>query len=243
MDLAVVEGVVRGAVDALERLGGVGVVRHVVVVVVVAGQVPPGQADGRHDVVHARVAGEVVVDDVAHGEPERGVRADKLRHDVVADVVELLLAVGLGVGEDDDVELLGLLLPYDGEVHRLGERSGGFDPAVLQLDRRAVRVVDVVVLRELLIVHRHHVAGRLRDEQDGLVVHAQPVRAAPIGLDDLSTVGHEYPGDTGLALVALAVSIAVLVHEPLSGLLRPVHPSRLASFLGRACWSRIGRSC
>ncbi len=110
------EGVVAGAEHALERLAGQGVVRRLVVHVVVAGAVVPGDAARADHAVVAVVEGQVVEHQVAQPQAEGGRERGQAGDDVVAHVPELHFVLRLRVGQQKRVEIGRFVLPAQDEI-------------------------------------------------------------------------------------------------------------------------------
>ena len=60
---------------------------------------------------------------------------------------------------------------------------------------------------------RHHPAGRLDDENDGLVFDRQSVAPARVGLGDFTAVRHQNARDARIARLASAAARAILEHD------------------------------
>ena len=73
--------------------------------------------------------------------------------------------------------------------------------------------MDVVEARQHVGVHRRHVAGRLGEEDDGLVAHLDAIVAIGIGVRHLATVRHPHLGDAPLAGIAHPVAVVVPEHR------------------------------
>src|SRR5699024_10797467 len=131
----------------------------------------------------------------------------------LAGELDLLLVVGLGVRGDR----AGLLRV--GRGLRAGHRevdgrrgvAGGLEPAELQLGR-ALGVVVVAELREVLLVDRHQPAGGLGDAGGEVPADGQLVAALLVGLDHVDAVGHAAPRNAGFPTVDPRVLVGVVEH-------------------------------
>ena len=209
---AVVEGVVRRAVHALERFVAQLIVRGVEVDVVIADDVVPGDADQGDGRVERLEERQVVEHDVAERDAERRFGPDQFGHDVVSDVVDFFLVAWLRVAEHDRAELVRLILRVEREVDRLGQRACRFDARVLALGR-AFGLVDVVEAGQVVLAERCAPAARLDDEDDRVVADGQSVSAGVVGLDDRLAVGDAHAGQRFFARVVLAVVVGVVVDD------------------------------
>ena len=131
-----------------------------------------------------------------------------------------------------DVKLLTDLVG-PGQAKRILYTGSLIDAAEAQR-WRALDLVNVVELRELALVGRHGVAGRLGHPDDRLAVDRQAVAALSVGGHDLAAVRDGDAFDAALALVELAVFVRVKEYAALQG---------LAVVLCRRCpgWGHRGR--
>ena len=121
---AIEERVIVRAEDALVGFAAVLAARRLEIEVVVAADVPPGQADRADDGVEARIERQVVEHDVAGGQPELGAGPRQRLDQVLADEIDLGLVLGLRIGHHDDIERLRLVLPSKREIERGGHGPG-----------------------------------------------------------------------------------------------------------------------
>ena len=213
MRRAVVEGVVGRPVGALEALVGVPVVDGVVVLVVVAEHVVPGDADQAHGAVQGRGHRKVVEEHVAQGDAEGGLAADQLLDHVVGEVVHLLLVAHLRIAEEQGSEARRLGLRPQREVDAGGQGTRRRHARVA-LGWRTRRLVDAKEARQALRVHRRYPACGLDDEEDGVLVCRQPPTAGAVAEHDVAPVGDGHAGQTALGRIAQAVAVVIGEDQP-----------------------------
>src|SRR5215475_9623235 len=103
--IAVVEGIMRRPKDPLESLARIVPIKGLEIEIVIAADVPPWDADLANDAIVATIHCEIIEQDVASRNAERRAGADEWDHGVVADEIELRLALRLWVGEEDHIVL------------------------------------------------------------------------------------------------------------------------------------------
>ena len=122
--LRIEEGVIVRPEHPLVGLAAAAPVGGLEVEVVIAADVPPGQADRADDRVVAVVERQVVEHDVAGREAEPGFRPRERLDHVLADEVDFDVRFRLRVGEHHDLERSGFVLPAQREIDRSGQGAG-----------------------------------------------------------------------------------------------------------------------
>ena len=120
--LGVEERVIVRPEHALESFAAVAAVGRLEIQVVVAADVPPGQADRADDRIVAAVERKVVEHHVAGGEAEFRRRSGQRLDHVLADEIDFRLRFGLRIGEQHHLEFLRLVLTAQRKIERGGQR-------------------------------------------------------------------------------------------------------------------------
>ena len=127
--LGVEERVIVRAEHAPIGLAAVAAVGRLVIEVVVAADIPPGQADRADDLVVAVVEREIVEHDVAGGEAEFRARPRERVDHVLADEIDFRVRLRLRIGEHDDFEGARLVLAERGKSSEAGSGPVGAIPS------------------------------------------------------------------------------------------------------------------
>ena len=120
----IVECVIIGAVDPLERLAAVTSIWRLEIEIVIAADIPPGNAYCADDGVVALIEREIVEHNVAGGEAEFRLRSVQGFDHVLADEIDFRVRFRLRVGEEDDFEFAGLVLSPQRKIERGGQWRG-----------------------------------------------------------------------------------------------------------------------
>jgi hypothetical protein len=182
---------------------------------VVAGAVVPGNA-GRGE--HLEVAGiesEIVEDDVAVVDGEGGAAAQRAGNDVVAQIAELGIVLGLRVGEQQNLELRGLRPALQRKVDRDWKRTGWCHSGMSKLEvrRRSPRMVEVGDLRQSAAARGDVPVRGLDDEHAVAFSERQTPAPVRVRQHDIAPVGDHDIGDTGVTRSATASAAAVFEHD------------------------------
>ncbi len=134
----------------------------------------------------------------------------------MSEIAEFPEVATLGISKEEGSELEGLVVRVEGEVDAIRKRTGRPYASVAK-GRRAVRLMDVIKLRQLCLVDRRHPSPRLDQEENSVIGHRQFVRADRIRARELDAVAYEHTRETTLTRVANPVAIVVVEHHPPRG--------------------------
>ena len=203
-----VERVVRRPVNAFERFVSQLAFFHVVVDVMIANHVVPGNSQQRDGPVEGAHGVEIVEGNVAQCDSKRCFGSDEFLDDIVRDPVNFFLVARLGVAEHDGFELIRFADLVHGEVHRRRQWAGWFDSFEVQL-RRSIRFVNVVEPGQHLAVEWRSVPAGFDDKQNRVVIDGQFVPSGRVGCRDVFSIRHADSGQSSFACVWLLVGVGV----------------------------------
>jgi hypothetical protein len=238
----VVKGIVIWSMDPFEGFGFVDIIGDVIVHIVVSHDVMDRDADLTDDAVHLIVEAEVVVHDIAEGKVEPGFGSDEFSRDIISEEIDFLAIGSLGVPGYDDLEGISLVGFEQREINRIGQFPCGRDAGVFQPGWGAGGLVDMVELREIVLIEGKVVSRGFGNEYDGFVFHRQAEFPILIGPDGIELVGDDDAGNPFFIFIEDAVSVGILEHDPAGGFLFRLDRSRNSSQYDDQTYNNSGKN-
>src|SRR5437016_3911102 len=133
----------------------------------VAADIPPGNADLAYNPVVAPVERKIIEHDVFRGDPEGSLDASETAHNIIANEIDLGVALGLGIGKRARGQSTLAPLPDQREIDGFGQRPGWRGTRIedVEVSWSALRLMDVGETRQpCFLVERHRIITRLDDK-------------------------------------------------------------------------------
>jgi hypothetical protein len=89
----------------------------------VAADIPPGKADLAYNPVVAPIERKIIEHDVSRGDPEGSLDASETAHNIIANEIDLGVALGLGICKDYGIKPPWLFCSDQREIDGFGQRG------------------------------------------------------------------------------------------------------------------------